>query len=221
VLQAHWYAWVSPLFERMRRDPRVLAVMEPLLGRDIKQVAQQLHWKPPGTASRNGYRFHQDMRFRERKDVFRDLTGSYINTGLAIDRATVENGCLQVFPGSHKLGYLGLSDDGSGTIMKGLTQDEELRAAGLDPARRVHLEMEPGDMALWGLLMVHGSSQNDSANDRAFAIQSYVRADTSERGEWAFRDGVSTPLGDEPVLCKYEQLYEKPGPFYDENRWYE
>ena len=27
MLQAHWYAWVSPLFERMRRDPRVLAVI--------------------------------------------------------------------------------------------------------------------------------------------------------------------------------------------------
>ena len=36
----------------------------------------------------------------------------------------------------------------------------------------------------------------------AFAIQSYVRASTSERGEWVFRDGVSTPLGAEPVLCK-------------------
>ena len=119
------------------------------------------------------------------------------------------------------MGYLGLSDDGSGTIMKGSTQDEELRQAGLDPARRVHLEMQPGDLVLWGLLTVHGSSQNDSPNDRAFAIQSYVRASTSERGEWAFKDGVSTPLGAEPVLCKYEQLLEKPGPFYDESKWYE
>lgn len=221
MLQAHWYAWVSPFFERMRRDPRVLAVMEPLLGRDIKQVAQQLHWKPPGAALRNGYRFHQDMRFRERRDAYTDLEHSYINTGLAIDPATRNNGCLQVFPGSHKLGYLGLSDDSGGTIMKGSTQDEELSKAGLDPARRAFLEMQPGDLALWGLLTVHGSAQNTSPNDRAFAIQSYVRASTSERGEWAFRDGVSTPLGAEPVLCKYEQLFEKPGPFYDDSKWYE
>ena len=81
--------------------------------------------------------------------------------------------------------------------------------------------MQPGDLALWGLLTVHGSSQNDSPKDRAFAIQSYVRASTSERGEWAFKDGVSTPLGTEPVLCKYEHLFEKPGPFYDESKWYE
>ena len=43
----------------------------------------------------------------------------------------------------------------------------------------------------------------------------------SDRGEWAFKDGVSTPLGAEPVICKYEQLYEKPGPFYIEADWTE
>lgn len=219
VLQAHWIAWVSPLFERLRRDPRVLAVMEPLLGPDIKQVAQQIHWKPPGAANRTGYRFHQDLRFRERKDAFRDLMSSYINTGLAIDPATRENGCLQVFPDSHQQGYLGLSDDGP--IMKGTTQTDELVRAGLDPARVVDLELEPGDLALWGLLTVHGSNANHSPHDRAFEIQSYVRAASSDRGEWAFRGGESIALGAEPVLCKYEQLHEKPGPFYSDNTWYE
>lgn len=218
VIQAHWYAWFNPFFEKMRRDPRVLAVMEPLLGRDIKQVAQQLHWKPPGATRNSGYRFHQDLRFRERKDAFKDLMTSYINTGLAIDRATPDNGCLQVFPGSHKLGYLGLADDGP--IMKGETQQDALVRAGLDPSRVVDLELEPGDLALWGLLTVHGSNVNHSQHDRAFAIQSYVRAANSERGEWAFRDGVSTPLGPEPEICKYEALREKPGPFYDETAWW-
>ena len=54
VLQAHWVAWISPLFERIRRDPRVLAVMQPLLGADIRQVTQQIHWKPPGANRRSG-----------------------------------------------------------------------------------------------------------------------------------------------------------------------
>src|SRR5579883_195729 len=34
MLQAHWTAWISPLLESMRRDPRYLAVLEPFLGRD-------------------------------------------------------------------------------------------------------------------------------------------------------------------------------------------
>ena len=41
------------------------------------------------------------------------------------------------------------------------------------------------------------------------------------RGEWAFRGGVSTPLGHEPEICKYEQLRERPGPFYVESDWTE
>jgi len=34
-----------------------------------------------------------------------------------------------------------------------------------------------------------------------------------------FRDGRSTPLGHEPEICKYEQLRERPGPFYIEDDW--
>jgi hypothetical protein len=122
-------------------------------------------------------------------------------------------------PRSHRLGLLGLSDDGP--IMVGKLQDEELRRAGLDPATIVTCEMEPGDLLLWTLYTVHGSAPNVSDTDRRFMINSYVRASDSERGEWAFRGGVSTPLGAEPQICKYEQLRERPGPYYIEADWTE
>lgn len=219
LIQAYWFAWISPYFEAFRRRPAFFRVLEPLLGRNIKQVAQQIHWKPPG-ARQTGYRFHQDLRFRERPEVYDDVVSCTVNTGLAIDPASRENGCLQIIPGSHKRGYLGLSDQGDGQIMKGETNDEELRAAGLDPTDVVHVELNPGDLALWSLLTVHGSSPNTSNRDRALAISSYVRAEQSERGEWAFRDGVSTPLGDTPQLCKNEKLLENPNPYYDETPWW-
>jgi hypothetical protein len=82
-------------------------------------------------------------------------------------------------------------------------------------------EMEPGDLLLWTLYTVHGSAPNVSHYDRRFMINSYVRAADSDRGEWAFRGGVSTPLGAEPEICKYEQLRERPGPFYIESDWTE
>ncbi len=218
VLQAHWFAWISPFFEELRRDPAYLSLLRPLLGGDIKQIAQQIHWKPPG-ADLTGFRFHQDLRFRERQDVFADIMTAYVTTGLAIDPATKENGCLRVVPGSHTRGYLGLSDEG-GALMKGATGMAELEAVGLDPADIVDLEMEPGDIALWSLLTVHGSQPNHSERDRAFGVSSYARAAKAERGEWAFRDGQSVPLGEEPCICKYEALHEKPGPFYHDDQWY-
>lgn len=218
VLQAHWTAWISPLMEQMRRSDKYFAVLEPFLGRDIKQITHQVHWKPPG-AKYTSYRFHQDARFREGNIKDFNFLRSTVTTGLAIDRQTVENGALRVMPGSHRLGYLGLSDDGP--IMVGQTQDEELRRAGLDPSNIFTCEMEPGDLLLWTLFTVHGSAPNVSDYDRRFMINSYVRADDSERGEWAFRDGVSTALGREPEICKYEQLRERPGPFYVESNWTE
>ena len=218
VLQAHWTAWISPLMERMRRSDKYFAVLEPFLGRDIKQITHQVHWKPPG-AKYTSYRFHQDARFREGNIKDFNFLRSTVTTGLAIDRQTVENGALRVMPGSHRLGYLGLSDDGP--IMVGQTQEDELRRAGLDPSNIFTCEMEPGDLLLWTLFTVHGSAPNVSDYDRRFMINSYVRADDSERGEWAFRDGVSTGLGLEPAICKYEQLRERPGPFYIESNWTE
>jgi ectoine hydroxylase-related dioxygenase (phytanoyl-CoA dioxygenase family) len=194
MLQAHWFSWISPLFEKLRRDPRYLQVLEPLLGSNIKQPAQQIHWKPPG-AGLTGYRFHQDLRFRERGGTYQDLMTAWINTGLAIDPATRENGCLRVISGSHKKGYLDLNDI-------------------------VDVVLEPGDLAIWGLLTVHGSDANKSEKDRAFAISGYVKAENSDRGEWAFRDGESVPLGAEPEICKYEKLRENPGPFYEDSKWY-
>jgi hypothetical protein len=218
VLQAHWTAWLSPLMERMRRSAQYRDVLAPFLGPNIKQISHQIHWKPPG-AKYTFYRFHQDARFREGNAKDYGYLRSTVTTGLAIDRQTAANGALRVIPGSHKLGYLGLSDDGP--IMVGQTQDEELRRAGLDPSNMVTCEMEPGDLLLWTLFTVHGSGPNVSDYDRRFMINSYVRAEDSERGEWAFRGGVSTPLGAEPQICKYEQLRERPGPFYVESDWTE
>ena len=218
VLQAHWTAWLSPLMEQMRRSEKYFTVLEPFLGADIKQISHQVHWKPPG-AKYTSYRFHQDARFREGNVKDFSYLRSTVTTGLAIDRQTVENGALRVIPRSHRLGYLGLSDDGP--IMVGQTKNEELRRAGLDPSNIVTCEMEPGDLLLWTLFTVHGSAPNVSDYDRRFMINSYVRATDSERGEWAFRDGVSIPLGAEPQICKYEQLRERPGPFYIESDWTE
>lgn len=219
LIQAYWFAWADPWFDRFRSHPAYLEVLEPLIGRDVKQVTQQIHWKPPG-ARISGYRFHQDLMFREARHAYDDIVRDTVTIGVAVDRATSENGCLRMVPGSHRMGYLGLSDNGSGSIMKGLTLTDELVAVGIDPADIVDVDLEPGDAAVWGLLTVHGSLPNESRDDRAFAISSYVRADTSRRGEWAFRDGLPASLGDSPQICKNEAVLDDLEPRYDPTEWY-
>ncbi|MEX4010732.1 phytanoyl-CoA dioxygenase family protein [Neoaquamicrobium sediminum] len=219
VPQAHWFSWINPAFEQYRRSQKIFEVLAPLLGPDIKQIANQLHWKASG-GKYTYYRMHQDVRFRTRPELFANLDRYSLNLGLALNRQDASNGALKVVPGHHKRGYLGLAEDGDGIMVGSTEQGAELKATGIDPSEVVQLEMEPGDLAIWTLYTIHGSGPNVSNEPRILLIDNYVRAeDSPERGEWAFRDGRSVPLGDEPEICKYEALRENPGPFYVEERW--
>lgn len=212
VRLVQWPSYQDPLLEKVRRDPRLFEILSPILGRDIKQIINQLHWKPPGASSAD-FAFHQDVRFRRPRTAYRNLEISYIQTGIAIDPHTRDNGAMRVLPYSHLRGELTIPAPQQ--ILAGAPLDSALEAAGLNPAKLVDLEMAPGDVALWSVLMVHGSSGNKTAEDRRFYLNGYVRAADCDRGEWAFRDGKPCPLG-EPQLVHYEQLYERPEPHYVE-----
>jgi ectoine hydroxylase-related dioxygenase (phytanoyl-CoA dioxygenase family) len=159
VIQSHWASWINAQLDEERRHPRVLEALEPLIGRSFKQVTNQIHWKHP-RGKYTFYRYHQDVRFRENKAAFGDFDASWVTTGLAVNAQDAGNGALQVFPGSHKRGYLGLSE--GGTIMAGETPQQHLIDAGLDPADVVECELEPGGRVLWSLYTVQGSPPNTS-----------------------------------------------------------
>jgi ectoine hydroxylase-related dioxygenase (phytanoyl-CoA dioxygenase family) len=208
-----WPSYVDPVLEGVRRDPRLLAILAPLLGRDIKQIINQLHWKPPGAAAAE-FAFHQDARFRRPRAAYRNLATSYVQTGLAIDAHRRGNGAMRVYPGSHVVGEKELA--GTAPVLDQAMAEERLAAAGLDPARLVDLELEPGDVALWNVYTIHGSGPNTTAGDRRFYLNGYVRAADCDRGEWAFRDGTPCALG-APVLVHYDDLHARPDPHYPED----
>lgn len=210
VRLVQWPAYVDPVLEAMRRDPRWLVLLEPLLGRNVKQIINQLHWKRPGAAAAE-FAFHQDARFRRPKSAYRNLAASYVQTGLAIDRHSRASGAMRVYPGSHLLGEREVA--AAAPVLDQTMAEEQLVAAGLDPARLVDLELEPGDVALWNVYLIHGSGPNRTDEDRRFYLNGYVAAADCDRGEWAFRDGVPVPLGP-PALVHYEDLYTRPYPHY-------
>ena len=209
VRMVQWPSYFNRTLERFRRDPRMLEILAPLIGSNLKQIINQLHWKPPGAAMAE-FGFHQDSRSRRPREAYRDLAASYIQTGIAIDPHRAENGAMVVYPGSQTLGDLPF--DASRSSMSAAKDDGDLEALGLDPARAVTLAMEPGDVALWGVHTLHGSGPNTTDIDRRFYINGYVIADNCDRGEWAFRGGAPVPLPDEPSLVHYEELFEEPGP---------
>jgi len=212
VRLVQWPSYVDPVLEAVRRDRRWLDVLAPLIGRDIKQIINQLHWKPPGAAGAE-FAYHQDARFRRPASAYRDLAHSYVQTGIAIDRHRPANGAMRLLPGSQRLGAYEVASAGS--VLDQAMADDCLEAAGLDPSQLIDLALEPGDVALWNLYTIHGSGPNRTGSDRRFYLNGYVRAADCDRGEWAFRAGEPVNLG-APVLVHYDDLYARPEPHYVE-----
>ncbi|MET0308068.1 MAG: phytanoyl-CoA dioxygenase family protein [Sphingomonas sp.] len=210
VRMAQWMSYHQPVLNGVRTDPRIAEVLAPLIGGDLKQIINQLHWKAPG--SRGDFAWHQDSRFRKPDWAYRNLGTSYVQTGLAIDPHNPETGGMRFIPGSHLKGTLGL--DTSTEVLGSEMQDAVLEAAGLSADDTIDLVLEPGDFALWSPYLVHGSGTNRSTHQRRFYINGYVRAEDCDRGEWAFRDGQPVPFGPEQALVHYEALRERGEPHY-------
>ena len=184
--------------------------LAPMLGPNLKQIINQMHWKPPGANAEFG--FHQDSRSRRPRSAYRELAASYIQTGIAIDPHSAENGAMTICPDSHRLGELPF--DPNRPSMHQALDTADLERLGIGAASTVVLEMEPGDVALWHVHTLHGSGPNRAAIDRRLYINGYVIAENCDRGEWAFRNGIPCPLSGEPVLVHYEDLHTNPGPMF-------
>lgn len=210
VRMVQWPSYHQHVLNSIRLDRRFALLLEPLIGVNLKQIINQVHWKGKGPLG--DFAWHQDSRFRRPAHAYRNLATSYVQTGLAIDPHTPGSECMRFIPRSHLAGDLGM--DCSNLVLGTAMSDEALDAVGLRASEAVDLVLEPGDVALWSPYLVHGSGPNRSAHERRFYINGYVRAADCDRGEWAFRNGVPVPLGPEPALVHYEDLRARPDPHY-------
>ena len=93
----HFPDKVSQVMRKYLATPKMVEVLTEIIGPDVKCMQSMLFIKPSG---KPGQAWHQDEDFIPTRD--RSLTGGWI----ALDDATIENGCLWVIPGSHKPGVL-------------------------------------------------------------------------------------------------------------------
>jgi ectoine hydroxylase-related dioxygenase (phytanoyl-CoA dioxygenase family) len=212
VRMVQWPSYHQGLLDRVRLDRRFVELLQPLIGNDLKQIINQVHWKAP--AALGNFAWHQDSRFRRPATAYRNLATAYVQTGLAIDPHTPESGCMRIIPRSHLRGDLGM--DSSKFALGTPMTDDALELVGLSSADAMDLLLEPGDLALWSPYLVHGSGTNRSNHKRRLYINGYVRSSDCDRGEWAFRNGEPVALGPSQALVHYEQLYERPEPHYTE-----
>ena len=216
-----WPSYEDETLNSFRTDPRMFAIASSLIGRDIKQIINQMHWKQPGSLTT--WRHHQDVRARKPESAFRELWSSYINTGIALERFDDETGAMSVLPGSHSekrdLGLEQVADE-MGMDNHQPTHEEEVeffRRVGADHSKLKTLVLAPGDVGVWHPFAIHGGGINTSKDVfRSFYINGYVNAANCDRGHVVWRDGVTQPLGDQVLiqLDNYKETLAEGGKYY-------
>jgi phytanoyl-CoA hydroxylase len=142
----------SAVFTRMLVDPRLTDKAAELIGPNVQLHHTKLHNKPPAVGS--PFPMHQDYPY------FPHEGDSMIAAVVHIDDATVENGCLCVVPGSHRLGAIEHHNDGSFFL--------PLEQWPLEKA--IAVPANAGDVLFFGYKMVHGSYVNRSQRPRRIVL---------------------------------------------------
>jgi len=142
----------SAVFTRLLVDQRLVDRAAELIGPNVQLHHTKLHNKPPSVGS--PFPMHQDYPY------FPHEGDSMIAAVVHIDDATVDNGCLCLVPGSHKLGALAHRNDGSYFL--------PLEEWPIEKA--IPVPADAGDVLFFGYKMVHGSYVNRSERQRRIVL---------------------------------------------------
>ena len=161
-----WNQAGDDLYGMFSRSPRIVDRMEQLLGGEVYHYHTKMMLKEPLVGG--AWEWHQDYGYWYHNGCLLPLLASCL---IAVDRATRENGCLQVLRGSHPMGRIehGKTGDQTGADM-GVVN------AALERLELAYVEAEPGDALFFHCNLLHRSDQNRSADPRWSLICCYNAA---------------------------------------------
>jgi hypothetical protein len=163
---ALWNTPGNDLYGLFSRSPRIVDRMEQLLGGEVYHWHTKMMLKEPRVGG--AWEWHQDYGYWYANGCLYPLLASCL---IAVDRATRENGCLQVLCGSHHLGRIdhGKTGDQTGA-------DLERVAEATKRHELVYIECQPGDSLFFHSNLLHRSDQNRSEHSRWSLICCYNAA---------------------------------------------
>jgi len=164
-----WCGAAEPVLSRFGKDPRLVEPAAQLVGSPtMHQLINQAHFKLPGDGVE--FPWHQDSthrRYGTAEWVDANGRGSYVQTILALDDVTSDNGPLEFLPGSCRLGHVAES---LGRL-----------PPGLDPSAAVAPTMESGGVVLFGPYTFHRSLPNRSTSPRRVLINGFAHPGANRR----------------------------------------
>jgi ectoine hydroxylase-related dioxygenase (phytanoyl-CoA dioxygenase family) len=160
------FAHISPALKRWGLDARLVDPCKAIVGQsDIGLFTEKLNVK---RASVGGpIVLHQDFPYWE---GMTPVAARIATAMIFLDEATLENGCLEVAPGTHKVGKWPQRTDDAGF------GSFEMDLARFDLSRLQPLEVPAGTVAFFGAFLVHRSLPNRSDGDRRALLYSYQPA---------------------------------------------
>eukprot|EP01047_Picozoa_sp_COSAG01_P073335 COSAG01_NODE_11928_length_1834_cov_1.332565_2_plen_298_part_00 len=157
------------------RHERVVRPIEQLLGSPVFHYHHKMMLKEPRVGG--AWEWHQDYGYWYSNFLHDRLASCMI----AVDRATRENGCLQVLQGSHRAGRIEHLQVGTKADQTGASLE---RVALLQQALPVvHCEMEPGSALFFHSNLLHRSAANTSEFSRWSLICCYGAVDNPPIGD--------------------------------------
>ena len=161
-----WNHPTDTIYGMIARSESLVSCAEKLLDGEVYHYHSKMIMKDARVGG--SWAWHQDYGYWYQNGVlFPLLTSAFI----AVDRATKENGCLQVVRGSHHLGRIEHTLKGE---QAGADQERVDRI--LERLDVVHVEMEPGDTLFFHANLLHRSDQNTSDKPRWSMICCYNAA---------------------------------------------
>ena len=144
-------------------NPAIVDRVEEVLGPDILCWSAGFFSKPPHDPSFVSW--HQDLTYwgLEPADI--------ITAWVALTPSTPESGCMRVVPGSHHQGQLGHGDT---YVAENLLSRGQVLDVAVDEDEAVDLVLQPGEMSLHHVLIVHGSEVNRSDLPRHGFVIRYI-----------------------------------------------
>jgi phytanoyl-CoA hydroxylase len=163
-------AWHAA-FRDLVLNPKILDVVENLIGPNIQLHHTKLNLKPPSSREAR-FEWHQDYPF------FPHTNFDLLAVMIYLDDATEENGCLTIIPGSHKWGPRNhlFAKDGAFS-----SQLEDKSVLG-DPARWLKVPVPAGGMELHHCNLLHSSTANRGTRPRSAMVIQYRAADNVALG---------------------------------------
>lgn len=168
--------WFNPpenIYGNISRSHKIVDRVEEMLDGEVYHWHSKMILKEARTGG--AWEWHQDYGYWYNDNC---LSPDLVSVMMAINQCSIENGCLEVLAGSHKLGRI---DHGTIGKQTGANTQRVLEAEKI--FNKVYVELSPGDALFFHCNLLHCSAPNQSDIPRVTYIACYNKKTNSPFGK--------------------------------------